>query len=148
MAAMYPIEMHNIETMTSGLRKPDKLDALTTVAIDFSATRNPTKHKLRGVRFLPDTGANITGIPKTIMSEMGIREHELGYRTGIQSPKTADGESRLRPIGIMRGTLDFRGRSMEMDVYVMENLAQPILSRSACIGLGIFSSKLDSFQQQ
>ena len=80
--------------------------------------------------------------------EMGILEKQLGYRSGIQAPKTADGRSNLRPIGILRGTVKFEGKSLELDIYVMDNLSQPILSRSACFGLGIFSSRLMSSQSQ
>ena len=121
---------------------------MTTVPIELASARDPKRYNLKRVRFLPDTGANITGIPRKTMREMGILERQLGYRSGIQAPKTADGRSNLQPIGIMRGIVKLEGRSMELDVYVMDNLSQPILSRAACIGLGIFSSKLISGQSQ
>ena len=55
----------------------------------------------------------------------------------------ADGSTRgLRSIGVFRGALHFSQthKAIQCDIWVVEGLAQPILSRKACFQLGILKS--------
>jgi hypothetical protein len=39
------------------------------------------------------------------------------------------------------GTISYGSKTLQTDVYVLEGLAQPLLSRDACMALGIFEDK-------
>ena len=123
--------------------KPDPMRPLTTLPVQLIATRDNKYHA--SVAFLPDSGSNITCITKKMLSAMGISVEQLAYRekAAARTPLLADGQrSRSRCLGIMRGTLNFQGRTFEEDVYVYSGEASCLLSRWACFGLGILHSEV------
>ena len=90
------------------------------------------------MKFLADTGANLTGIPPATLGRMGIDRQDLPRMVAVNAPRQADGKpGALRPVGIFRAQLEWRGRSVWADVYVMEGLDRPLLSRQHAQALGI-----------
>ena len=101
------------------------------------------------MKFLADTGANLTGIPPAMMGKLGIVRKDLPQMAAINPPRQADGKpGALRPIGIFRAQLAFRGKSLWADVYVMEGLDRPLLSRQHARDLGIASVITDDDTSQ
>jgi hypothetical protein len=78
------------------------------------------------------------------MRAMNLSKHELACTSPTPPPPAlADGSmTGLRPIGVFRGALHFSPAHTvtQCDIWVVEGLAQPILSRKACFQLGILKS--------
>ena len=130
-SAMYPLVMAPFTATTRGLRQPDPLLKLDRIKVDLVTTRAPNKHQAKGVEFLPDSGANMTTISLSMMRSMGMTVRDLGCTNPPPPvPRMADGtRARFGPIGIFRGTRRFREKTVDTDVYVMEGIHHPLLSR-------------------
>ena len=95
------------------------------------------------IEFLPDPGSNFTAITPQLLAAMGIDKQRLRGRGTLPIPKQADGAAgKLRPLGFFRGRFLFGGLTHEEDIYVMRVLDKPLLSKRACLALGIYESKV------
>jgi hypothetical protein len=124
--------------------RPEPLRKLQGVVVRTAATRDQTRKRVADITYLPDTGANMTVITPAALAAMGVSKYEIRGRNGaLKAPAQADGEAgRLRPLGFLRGTLTFGDLSHEEDIFVMKGLQKPLLSKWACLGLGIYESKV------
>ncbi len=121
--------------MPPGVRQPEPLPPLkgTTVQV-----RPKNRDNTQDVKFLADTGANLTGIPPEMLPRMGIAKQDLPRMAKVNPPRQADGKpGALRPVGIFRAQLTWGNKSLWADVYVMQGLDRPLLSRQHARDLGI-----------
>jgi hypothetical protein len=85
-----------------------------------------------------DTGANISAIRPRDLHSMGIDKSQLRGRGRLPAPSQADGNGgKLIPAGFFSATFQSGERSFMEDVVVMKGLEYPLLSRWACLGLGL-----------
>jgi hypothetical protein len=114
------------------------------VDIDVGWAKGGESGITRNIPFLPDSGANLTAICPADLRQMGLSKRNLACMLPPPTPpQTADGStSGLRPVGVFRGGLHFRraGTVTQCDIWVLEGLAQPILSRAACFELSVLES--------
>jgi hypothetical protein len=92
------------------------------------------------ISFLADSGANLVGLPLDKLHLLGIPVSKLSNSVAPpRAPVTASGtRTGLKTIGTFRATLATNtGSKHEADIYVIQGLRQPLLSREACYGLGI-----------
>ncbi len=121
--------------MPRGDRQPDLLPPLkgTTVRV-----RPKNRTSVHNVKFLADTGANLTGIPPEMLPRMGITKRDLPKMASVNPPRQADGKpGALRPVGIFRAQLTWGNKSLWADIYIMQGLDRPLLSRQHACDLGI-----------
>jgi hypothetical protein len=120
----------------------ERLEPLSTIPVGTSTTREAGHNSV--IQFLPDTGANLTCLPASVLRRMNLPLHRLSNKTmQVPSPVLADGKKGSTSFkGTFRGTLTFQDRTFETDVYVYEGLAQPILARKACFRLNIVTSEV------
>ena len=74
---------------------------------------------------LPDTGANVTAISNETFQQTG---NVLNSKQAAK-PKTADG-TKMRTIGTAKFSVEFKDMVVSTEVYVIEGLESPILSRN------------------
>lgn len=86
----------------------------------------------KSVKFLVDTGADISCIPKDMLS------YKI-YEQVKPSDKMITGPSgiKLKNLGTLTVTLHFRQKSFNTDLYVIDKLTKPILGRTAIIKLQV-----------
>ena len=89
---------------------------------------------------LMDTGANLTCMPADTLRKLKLPLTKLSNKTArIPPPMLADGAvGATKYMGTFRGKLSTGGNETEADVYVFEGLAQPLISRDACLDLKAF----------
>jgi hypothetical protein len=118
---------------------PDKLRTLDKLAIHTEAA-----HDMKftaAITYLPNPGANFTVIGPAQMIQMGIRKAQLCGRGVLPTPTQAEGgPGKLRPLGFFRGWVQFQDLAYEEDIYVLKGLHGPLLSKWACLALGIYVS--------
>jgi hypothetical protein len=70
---------------------------------------------------------------------MGVQKSNLPPpATPLRPPNQADGKlNGLRPTGVFWALLQWRGKQIWADVYVIEGLARPLLLRQHAKALGI-----------
>ena len=76
------------------------------------------------VQALPDTGANVTAILRVTFQQTG---NVLSERK-VAQPRTADG-SNMRTVGTASFNVEFKDMVVSTEVYIIEGLESPILSR-------------------
>jgi hypothetical protein len=131
---MLPLEMPYIATIM-GRDRPGPLRPLARVSVQVNpaGSRPGTQFK---VPFLPDTGSNITALPATLLPAT----YQM-MRTALTAPAQADGSpGLLHPLGFTKARLTFDGRHHEEDIYVLQGLDRPLLSKWACLALQIYNS--------
>jgi hypothetical protein len=128
--------------MPAGMRQPDPLPPLDSTTVGVTPKG---RERRSSIAFLADTGANVTGIPPKEMSRMGVRKSDLPTpATPLRPPNQADGKPNgLRPVGVFRALLQWRDKQIWADVYIIEGLARPLLSRQHAKALGIVSVATD-----
>ena len=80
--------------------------------------------------FKPDTGASVTVIgEETGVNLINLRKSDTQFR--------AVGVRQLEVLGFFTGTLSYRGRSIQEKLYVVKGQTSSLLSRNACVKLGL-----------
>jgi len=124
--------------------RPDPVEQLEIVRLNVATKKGTEERRAMGMAFLPDSGANVTAIRPMDLRALNMARTELACVSPAPLPPAlADGSTHsLRPIGVFRGALHFSPAHtvMQCDIWVVEGLAQPILSRKACFELGILKS--------
>uniref|UniRef100_A0A1Y1MW38 CCHC-type domain-containing protein n=1 Tax=Photinus pyralis TaxID=7054 RepID=A0A1Y1MW38_PHOPY len=130
------------EINTATLKNPlDPLEKLGTETVTIAHWKGISS---RRVSCLADTGSNTTCVPLQDLSRLGLTTSDLTHtKPPPQSPRQADGQpNNLRTVGIFRARVSWAPSNRETiaDVYVIDGLAQPMLSRQVCRELQIFVS--------
>ena len=93
------------------------------------------------IPFLADTGANVSCIPRAMLKQFGIREKDITSRDKPpQLPLQANGKrSGLRGVGYVRAKARVRDVERPIRIAVYDGLHRALLSREACVVLGIWA---------
>jgi hypothetical protein len=133
--------MAAIMEVPKGLRQPDPILRLEKTTVQVTPCKVGKSGK---IPFVADSACNVTVIRPADLNMLGLKVKDLDPRLRPQAPNQADGRrGGLKGAGAIRAELQFRGRQILADVYIMEGLAQPLLSRDHAVRLGIITVATD-----
>ena len=86
--------------------------------------------------FDPDTGAQVSVMPRSYLKVLGIDKDNLRPTEGRL--RTFDGRI-SHPDGMLNATLTFRGKSIETAIWVTAGVKEALLSKAVALKLGIIA---------
>ena len=87
----------------------------------------PNRHVVV-VNALPDTGANVSGIPPNFLTKLGLSVNNLDKES--RSPAAADARA-LQTLGTLQVEMEHQGITTKQTLFVIKELSKPILSLQA-----------------
>ena len=96
---------------------------------------------------------NVEGRPRSLKLDTGASVTVIGEGTGVNLRNLRKSDTQLRAVGgrqlevlgFFTGTFSYRGRSIQEKLYVVKGQTSSLLSRNACVKLGLVA-RIDNVQ--